>query len=63
MEEAAALALIGGADGPTALIMGHSKPKLHVACSALRFEPAEKVQWQPVFSIKLMEDITVEVLP
>lgn len=58
----AAIGVIGGADGPTALIMGHSKPKLHVACSALRFEPAEKVQWQPVFSIKQMEDITVEVL-
>ena len=59
----AAIGVIGGADGPTALIFGHTKPKLHAACSALRFESAEKVQWQPVFSIKLMEDITVEVLP
>lgn len=60
---AASIGIIGGSDGPTALILGHSTPKRHVACSALRFEPAEKVQWQTVFSIKQMEDITVEVLP
>ena len=75
-EEAAALALIGGADGPavssnsigiiggsdgpTALILGRSAAGGHTACSALRFEPAE-VEWQLYFSVKPVEDISVTV--
>lgn len=75
-DEAAALALIGGADGPaassvgviggsdgpTALILGHSTPKKSAACSALRFAPAETVRWQLRFSVKRMEDLSVKIL-
>lgn len=75
-EEAAALGLIGGADGPaavsvgviggsdgpTALILGHSTPRKSAACSALRFKPAETVQWQLRFSVKRMADLSVKIL-
>lgn len=60
---AAAIGIIGGADGPTAFFAGHRAPKLRVACSSLRFTPADAVQWQPVFSEKLLEDLTVQLLP
>ena len=56
---AAAIGVIGGADGPTAVIVGAHTPKLHAACSSLRFEPVGEVEWRTVFSEKLMEDIEV----
>ena len=34
---AAVIGVIGGADGPTAIIAGQSAPKLHAACSSLHF--------------------------
>lgn len=57
-----AIGIIGGSDGPTALILGSASSKLRVACSALRFEAAENVRWKAVFSVKQMEDITVSLL-
>lgn len=56
---AAAIGVIGGADGPTAVIVGNHTPKLHAACSSLYFEAVEEVEWRAVFSEKLMEDVEV----
>ena len=39
-----------------------SAPKLHAACSALRFEPREDVLWEITFREKLTEDLTVELI-
>ena len=48
---AAVIGVIGGADGPTSVIMGQSAPKLHEACSSLLFEPiVDDVEWRVVFS-------------
>ena len=42
--------IIGGADGPTAIIYDQQKQgKLHAACSALHFKPVEQVEWRIVF--------------
>lgn len=59
---AAAIGVIGGADGPTAIIMGRNTPKLHTACSALHFEPVDEVEWRTVFSEKMMPDVDVCLL-
>lgn len=57
---AAVIGVIGGADGPTAVIMGQSTPKLHAACSSLHFEPiADEVEWRMIVSEKLMDDVAV----
>lgn len=56
---AAAIGVIGGADGPTAVIVGTHTPKVHAACSSLHFEAVEEVEWRAVFSEKLMEDMEV----
>ena len=61
--EAGSIAIIGGADGPTSVIMGQSAPKLHAACSSLRFEPiVDDVEWRVVFSEKLMDDVDVDLI-
>ena len=60
---AAVIGVIGGADGPTSVIMGQSAPKLHAACSSLRFEPiVDDVEWRVVFSEKLMDDVDVDLI-
>lgn len=59
---AAAIGVIGGADGPTAMVMGSSTPKRHAACSSLRFEAVEEVTWRAVFSEKRMEDLDVRLI-
>lgn len=59
---AVSVGIIGGADGPTAIILGKTVPKLHVACSAPHFEPVESVEWRTVFSEKLMDDVNVNLL-
>lgn len=56
---AAAIGVIGGADGPTAVFVGAHTPKLHAACSSLHFEPVGEVEWRTVFSEKQMEDLDV----
>ena len=61
---ASAIAIIGGADGPTAVFVT-SKPKtneLHTAMSALTFEPQEKATWECVFREKLYEDIEISLI-
>lgn len=61
---ASAIGIIGGADGPTAIIMGvpQCEQKHHIACSALTFEPQNEVEWQITFSEKMMGDICVDLL-
>ncbi len=55
---------IGGADGPAAVFIAESgtTEKVQVACSGLRFEPAETVEWEMIFRKKPCEDIRVELL-
>ena len=63
--EAAAIGVIGGADGPTAVFMGRPAGKtsqLRMASSSMRFEHVDEVEWRIVFLEKLHEDITVQVI-
>ena len=49
---AAAIGVIGGADGPTTLYMNNDK-NARVACSALRFEKSSRpVKWHAEFLYK-----------
>ncbi|WP_407309982.1 hypothetical protein [Desulfosporosinus sp. SB140] len=41
---------------------GREQGKLHVACSALHFEPVNDVEWRMVFYEKSREDVTVEMI-
>ncbi len=59
---AAAIGIIGGADGPVAVFSGAHTTKLHAACSSLYFAPVEDVQWRAVFSEKLVEDMEIQLL-
>ena len=59
IDHAAAIGVIGGADGPTAVFVGAQTPKLHAVCSSLHFEPVGEVEWRAVFSEKLMEDLDI----
>ena len=53
---AAAIGVIGGADGPTTLYMNNDK-NARVACSALRFEKSSRpVKWHAEFLYKEYED-------
>ncbi len=48
--EAASIGIIGGADGPVSFIIDDpQQAHQFCACSALRFEPAERIRWYPVF--------------
>ena len=60
---AAVIGVIGGADGPTAVVMGESASKLHAACSSLHFDPiTDEVEWRVIFSEKRMEDVEVDLI-
>lgn len=52
------IGIIGGADGPTAIVFGRSsKGKLCTACSALHFEPVQDdVEWRVMFSLRQFEE-------
>lgn len=63
--EAAAIGIIGGADGPTAVFMSRPTCKashLRMASSSMRFEHVNEVEWRIVFLEKLHEDITVTLI-
>ncbi|MBQ7337512.1 MAG: hypothetical protein IJW40_03550 [Clostridia bacterium] len=62
--ESAAIAIIGGADGPTTMVVGRAmgQPMQHAAHSALTFEPQDVVTWHPTFRAKLCEDVTVQIV-
>ena len=61
--DACSIAIIGGADGPTAVFVSAGQNlEQHRALSALRFEYADDIEWKIVFREKLMEDIEIELL-
>lgn len=61
--DACAIAIIGGADGPTAVfVSGGQNSEQHRALSALRFEHADDIEWKIVFREKLIEDIEIDLL-
>ena len=63
MVSATAIGVIGGSDGPTAMIVGQTNtPRRYAACSALRFEPVETVDWLPVFSEKTVDDLEIQLI-
>ena len=64
--DACSIGIIGGADGPTALIFSNgsgTKTVPHAALSALHFEPVDEIEWKIIFREKLMEDIEVDIIP
>lgn len=64
--DACSIGIIGGADGPTAIIFSQgakTKVEQHAALSALHFEPVSDVEWKIVFREKPMEDIEIEIIP
>lgn len=64
-EESACIAIIGGADGPTAVFVSGcaAGEDVRVACSAVRYEPVETVTWRVRFMARPKEDKTVALLP
>ncbi len=61
--EAAAIAIIGGADGPTAIIVGAPQTEQEfAACSAPHFEPAARIQWYPILRVTEYEPCTVTLI-
>ncbi|MBQ5755162.1 MAG: hypothetical protein IIV90_05785, partial [Oscillospiraceae bacterium] len=63
--EAAAIGIIGGQDGPTALFVaaGPGRPSAQTACSSLRFEPAESITWRLRFFTAPKEQLALTLLP
>ena len=64
-ECAAAIGIIGGGDGPTALFVGapgRDAAQRHMACSALRFTPRDALDWRVLFRKVPFEIMTVELL-
>lgn len=63
-QQAASIGIIGGADGPTAIVVGdRSENKLHAAFSSLHFEPvADDIEWRVEFSIKQFEEASFVLL-
>ena len=60
---AACIGIIGGADGPTAILLSNGDPSpAHLALSALQFKPAKEIEWRMVFREKLMEDIEITLI-
>ena len=61
---AAAISIIGGADGPIAIVCGDSsKEKLHAVCSSLHFEPVEgDIEWRIVFNIKSSNEMSLGLI-
>lgn len=60
---AAAIGIIGGADGPTAIyIADENCTASHRADSSLRFEPVTQVHWNMEFWEKRLDDISVTLI-
>ena len=60
---AAAIALIGGVDGPIAITIGQEQGKPRAACSSLHFAPVDNVEWRMIFHETQFEDLTLELIP
>ena len=64
-EGAAAISIIGGVDGPTALFVGvpeRDAAQRHMACSALRFTPRNALDWRVIFRKVPFEGTEVELI-
>lgn len=60
-----AIGIIGGAEGPTAMILSAKsgdKASPHAALSALHFEKQSDITWMTVFTEKLTDDIEIALL-
>lgn len=56
------VSIIGGVDGPTAIILSNGKAGHSCSvCSALRFEPLEHIEWRMVFYQKTAEDMEIDL--
>lgn len=62
--DACTVAVIGGADGPTAFFVSPAGDSIqeHMTMSALRFEYAEDIEWKVIFREKLMDDVEISLL-
>ncbi len=60
----ASVAVIGGADGPTAIIFGGSSTqgKLRAACSSLHFDSVKDVEWRMIFHQKQFDDFLLKII-
>ncbi|MGM9639146.1 MAG: hypothetical protein ACI3XT_06095 [Butyricicoccaceae bacterium] len=59
----AAVAIIGGADGPTTIVWGAAQDKLRAACSALHFAPVrQEIEWRITFLEKRYGDLTLSLM-
>ena len=57
------IGVIGGASGPVGVILGNAVPRtMHAACSAVKFDPVDSVEWRIVFREKLKEDIQIKLI-
>ena len=58
-----AIGIIGGADGPTAIMVGVPEgAKVQTACSSLHFEPIEKVEWRLAFREEPCGEMTIKLI-
>lgn len=62
-EASYSVAIIGGADGPTAVFFSPAgeKTQPHTAMSALRFEHTDDIEWKIIFREKMMEDVVIDL--
>ena len=59
---ASSIGVIGRASGPVGVILGNAVPRtLHAACSAVRFDPVDSIEWRIVFLDKLKEDVQIKL--
>lgn len=58
------VAFIGGADGPTAIVMSSENcdSEVHTALSALHFDVVSDIEWKIEFRAKMVEDIEVTLI-
>ena len=59
---ASSIGVIGKASGPVGVILGNAVPRtLHAACSAVKFDPVDSIEWRIVFREKLREDLQIKL--
>lgn len=61
VNDAACIGIIGGADGPTTIVIGGSKQgNIRSVCSALHFEPVQHdIEWRITFHEKRFENFSI----
>lgn len=58
------IGIIGGADGPTEILVSDNctkESKKHIACSSLHFEPVSMVEWRTIFYIEKNDDYNLNI--